>query len=316
MTQNKKTLYVGGLADEVDEKTVEAAFIPFGDIIEVQMPIDYATGKHRGFAFVQFESVDDATSAIDNMNDAEIFGRTLKVSYAKPMQIKEGYSKAVWNDDDWLTEYAGKTLVTQEKQNDDSVTKTNTDADNGGVNESSETDKSSENLPAKIFKTNPRVYLEVRVGKRDVGRLVIELRADVVPMTCENFRQLCTHEKGFGFKGSTFHRIIPEFMCQGGDFTNGDGTGGKSIYGKKFDDENFVLKHTGPGILSMANSGRNTNGSQFFITLEKTDWLDGIHVVFGRVIEGIDVFKKMEAVGSKTGQPSQKCIIMDCGQYK
>jgi peptidyl-prolyl isomerase E (cyclophilin E) len=91
---------------------------------------------------------------------------------------------------------------------------------------------------------------------------------------------------------------------------------GKSIYGKKFDDENFVLKHTGPGILSMANSGRNTNGSQFFITLEKTDWLDGIHVVFGRVIEGIDVFKKMEAVGSKTGQPSQKCIIMDCGQYK
>lgn len=314
MAQNKKTLYVGGLADEVDEKTVEAAFIPFGDIIEIQMPLDYATGKHRGFAFLQFESTDDAAAAIDNMNDAEIYGRTLKVNFAKPMQIKEGYNKAVWNDDEWLTEYAGKTLE-QDKLGTNS--KSNEEKIEGDTEpDSSTTDKTTENLPAKIFKSNPRVYLEIKVGKREVGRLVIELRADVVPMTCENFRQLCTHEKGFGFKGSTFHRIIPDFMCQGGDFTNGDGTGGRSVYGKKFDDENFVLKHTGPGILSMANSGRNTNGSQFFITLDKTDWLDGIHVVFGQVIEGIDVYKKMEAVGSKTGQPAQKVIVTDCGQYK
>ena len=168
---------------------------------------------------------------------------------------------------------------------------------------------------------NPRVFFDITIGGRPAGRVVFELFSDVVPRTAENFRALCTGEKGatrsgkaLHYKGSKFHRIIPQFMCQGGDFTRGNGTGGESIYGEKFADENFQIKHTTPGLLSMANAGPGTNGSQFFITTAVTSWLDGKHVVFGKVVEGMNVVTAMEAVGSRGGQTSADVAIADCGQ--
>ncbi|GAB4820853.1 hypothetical protein N2152v2_007899 [Parachlorella kessleri] len=173
--------------------------------------------------------------------------------------------------------------------------------------------------------SNPVVFFDIAADGQPLGRIEMTLRADVVPKTAENFRWArmwdAACEKGIGksgkplhFKGSSFHRVIPSFMCQGGDFTAGNGTGGESIYGMKFADENFQLKHTGPGVLSMANAGPNTNGSQFFLCTVKTEWLDGKHVVFGNVTKGMDVVKKVESYGSQQGRTTKKITITDCGQ--
>src|SRR6516225_7045679 len=171
---------------------------------------------------------------------------------------------------------------------------------------------------------NPRVFFDITIGDKKAGRVEMELFADTCPKTAENFLQLCVGTKNkagtaIGYKGSSFHRVIPQFMCQGGDFTRGDGTGGESIYGAKFADETFegkAGKHFGPGTLSMANAGKNTNGSQFFICTADTSWLDGKRVVFGQVTNGYDVVKAMEAVGSRSGATSKPVKISDCGKVE
>lgn len=161
--------------------------------------------------------------------------------------------------------------------------------------------------------TMDNCFFDITINGEAAGRITFKLYDNVVPKTARNFRELCTGQNGFGYKGSGFHRVIPQFMLQGGDFTKGNGTGGRSIYGEKFADENFQLKHTKPGVLSMANAGKNTNGSQFFITTVTTSWLDNAHVVFGEVVGGMELVKKIESYGSASGTTKAPIVIANCG---
>ncbi|PRT53006.1 Peptidyl-prolyl cis-trans isomerase [Wickerhamiella sorbophila] len=170
------------------------------------------------------------------------------------------------------------------------------------------------NFSSSSLKMGNKVYFDTAVDGKPLGRITFQLYDDVVPKTAENFRALCTGEKGYGYKESIFHRVIPQFMLQGGDFTNHNGTGGKSIYGARFPDENFAKRHDRPGLLSMANAGPNTNGSQFFITTVPCPWLDGKHVVFGEVTDGIEIVKKIESYGSQTGKTSAQISITESGE--
>ena len=282
MEQNR-TVYIGNISQQITSTYLKKYFSTFGDIIKVDIPVNpESPGQHRSIAFIEFEEQQDALEAVENMNNNLLQGKLIKCSIAR-QKIRD-FTKPLWEDEDYIKLYS-------KQFEGNSITEMNI--------------KASDDVKY--------VYLNIQIGNVLAGKLIVQVRTDIVPLTAANFIQLCTGELGFGYKNSIFHRVIPGFMLQAGDFISGDGFGGKSIYGDTFNDENFELKHVGPGILSMANSGKNTNSSQFFITTAATPWLDDKHVVFGRVVDGMDIVKKIEAVGTKDGVTTEIVSIIDCG---
>eukprot|EP00834_Sanchytrium_tribonematis_P002838 NODE_96_length_20709_cov_1.429161.p7 type:complete len:287 gc:universal NODE_96_length_20709_cov_1.429161:3579-4439(+) len=281
-----RQVYVGNISQETTSTYLKDYFSTFGEIVKVELPENpQMPGHHRQIAFIEFEEKEDALQAVENMNNNLLLNRIIKCSISK--HKVRNFSKPLWEDEDYLQLYS--------KQ-----------FEGNSISE----------MNLKVEGETKQLYFTVQIGNILAGKIIIQIRNDIVPKTSENFFKLTTGELGFGYKNCIFHRIIPGFMLQCGDFLNNNGSGGKSIFGDQFDDENFSLKHTGPGIVSMANSGKNTNSSQFFITTVAAPWLDDKHVVFGRVVDGMDVVKKIEATGSKDGVPSQIVKIIDCGNYE
>ena len=234
VTNPKKTLFIGGLVPAVTEELLHSICIPFGDIIKVQLPISSETNQHRGFAFVEFEEMEDCQEAIYNLNLSELQGKLLKVNLARPGKYQDIQEKAIWEDEEYIKMQQGE--IADEVEAPKIVEK--------------------EEVEVVQDKRNPRVYFDIAIGGNFAGRMNFELFADVVPITAENFKQLCTHEMGYGYRNCKFHRIIPGFMIQGGDFQKQDGTGGKSIFGSKFKDENFIIKHTRAGVIILISCYR------------------------------------------------------------
>ncbi|KAH6590954.1 hypothetical protein BASA50_008954 [Batrachochytrium salamandrivorans] len=276
----RTTVFVSSLAHNVSLAILEAAFMPFGEIVHAHMPTSTHSAAHsnmasrnnvtnKGFGFVQYELAQDAKDAMDNMHLAELCGRVIKVTMARPTKLGAIQTRAIWEDEEWIAENHAS-LVTDDTQNEETtlsesapVTSTTAPVFNAEAHKAKKSKQDSSTAPTQSPASAPIVFFDISVKGEHAGRILMQLDMTTTPRTAQNFLALCTHSHGFGFKGSSFHRIIPGFMCQGGDFTKGNGTGGKSIYGGTFNDENFTVKHTRAGLLSMANAGPNTNGSQF-----------------------------------------------------
>ncbi|KAK6099814.1 hypothetical protein MT418_001195 [Batrachochytrium dendrobatidis] len=332
----RTTVFVSSLGHNVTPAILEAAFVPFGEIVHVHIPTStegnsHSTNNHqsknsnnKGFGFVQYELAEDAREAMDNMHLAELCGRVIKVNMARPIKFSSVHTRAIWEDEEWIEENRSA-LVTAEsvdestqpvKEEREKTPEPTTFAEAAlhKAKKQKQLESATSTITSQPTTISDRVFMDISIGGKPVGRIVIQLALETTPLTCKNFHALCTSRLGYGYRNTPFHRIIPGFMCQGGDITKGNGTGGKSIYGPTFKDENFILKHTKAGVLSMANAGKDTNSSQFFLTTGKAEWLDGKHVVFGHVIEGLELVMKMDKIGTESGKPKQKVMIADCGQ--